>query len=484
MAELTDMPGKPTSGVWIAGQVVEPSQPLELASHDASTGELHGLVVGGGAEDARAATAAATTAFETWRDTPGAERGQVLRRIAEAFRVSATSDLPEIISRETGKRLGEAVGELHFSAAYFDLYARLAEDDVQSWWPGNGQAHFVRHRPAGVAAVVTPWNFPASIPARKIAPAIAAGCSVLWKPSEVVPMSSLGVADLIGRSLSDGILSTVSGHGEPILGAWLEDPRVRVVSFTGSTNVGRIVARGAAETFTRSVLELGGQAPFVILEDADLDAAIDTLDVAKFRNNGQSCIAANRVWVPRHLLSDVTAALADRVTTKVVGNSREEATQLGPMALASDPARLQGLVDDAAAHGAEIIQGEAPLTGGHFMPPTLCIEPREGAALLTQEIFGPVVAVTAYDDLEDVVLSAATLPHGLAGYVCSRDRARAIELLDRFDIGIAGVNTGSPNHVAAPFGGAGQSGWGYEGGQAGLLEFLQPQLIASRGGGE
>lgn len=484
MSESTEVSGTTLAGLRLAGQVVEPRQPLELPSHDAATGQLHGVVVGGGADDARVATAAAASAFQTWRDSPRSERGHVLRRIAEAFREAMHSDLPEVISRETGKRLQEAVGELNFSAAYFDLYARLAEDDVQSWWPGVGQAHFVRHRAAGVAAVVTPWNFPASIPARKIAPAIAAGCSVLWKPSEAAPMSSLGVADLIGELLPDGVLSLVSGHGEPILGAWLEDPRVRVVSFTGSTNVGRIVARGAAETFTRSVLELGGQAPFVILDDADLDAAIDTLDVAKFRNNGQSCIAANRVWVPRDLVDDVAAAFAHRVTTKVVGDPRDKATELGPMALASDPARLQRLVDDAAEHGAKIVQGETPRLGGHFMPPTLCIEPKEGAALLTQEIFGPVTAVTAYDDLEEVVQSTASLPHGLAGYVCSRDRARAVELLDRFDVGVAGINTGSPNHVAAPFGGTGESGWGYEGGRVGLLEFLQPQLIASTGVGE
>ena len=338
-------------GMRLRGEASVPREPLEVPSVDASTGEQVATVLGGGAADAAAVVDAAAGALDAWRVLPGAERAAVLRRLAASFREAAGGELPRVVSRETGKRLVEAQTEVRFSAQYFDLYARLAEDGSQPWWPSAGGGHLVQRRGIGVAAVVTPWNFPVSIPARKIAPALAAGCTVAWKPSEVAPASSVLVAELIDAEVPAGVAGMVLGAPAATTADWLDDPRVGVLSFTGSTRVGRIIAERAAVTFTRTVLELGGQAPFVVLDDADIDAANACLLVAKFRNSGHSCIAANRAWVPRALLDDLAAAFDTRLRAMRVGDPLDVATDLGPLALPGDPHRLDGLVADAESRG-------------------------------------------------------------------------------------------------------------------------------------
>jgi succinate-semialdehyde dehydrogenase / glutarate-semialdehyde dehydrogenase len=473
----------PEPGVRIGGEQREPREVTLWPSRDTATGEVVAHVAGGGATDAAAALDAAASAFDAWRETSRPQRAAALRRIASGFREAAEGDLPLLISRETGKRVQEASGELNMSAHYFDLYARLAEDPTEHWWPGDGIRHFLRHRPAGIAALLTPWNFPASIPARKVAPALAAGCTAVLKPSEHVPLSSLRVAEIMDRELPRGVLSTVTGAGEAIANTWIADRRVRVMSFTGSTRVGRLLAARCAESLTPSVLELGGQAPLVVLEDADLDSVVDCFDVAKFRNNGQSCIAANRVWAPRSRFDDVANALARLVEGKAVGHPHDAGTELGPLALPDDPERIDVLLEDAAAHGAQVVRGHAPHPGGHYAAPAVCVAEGHEPRLMTTEVFGPVAGLTPYDDLGEVVAATAELPHGLAGYVCTRDQIRGVEVLGRLDVGIGGVNTGTPNNVAAPFGGREESGWGYEGGHRGLEAFLQPQLVAARASG-
>lgn len=468
------------AGVRRNGRADEASEPVQVRSVEASSGAAMPIVQGGGATDARRLVDTAAEALESWSATAGATRAVVLRRLARRFREAADGDLPLIVARETGKRLVEARNEFRFSAQYFDLYARLAEDDTQPWWPGTSGSHLVRHRAVGVAAVVTPWNFPASIPARKLAPALAAGCTVVWKPSEVTAASSSLVAELVDECVPQGVTGMVLGAPEATTDAWLQDPRVRVLSFTGSTRVGGILAGRAAATFTRSVLELGGQAPVVLLEDAELETALETLAVAKFRNNGQSCIAANRAWVPRSRFDEVVDAFATRVKGLRVGDPLDADTELGPLALSGDRARLQELLTDAEANGARVVNGEAP-DRGQFAPPALCIDPGDDARMLREEIFGPVLAISPYDDLEEVIRATNELPHGLAGYVCTANPLRGAEVAARLDVGLVGVNTGTPNRVDAPFGGRRASGWGYEGGPQGLEPFLAAQTVAMTG---
>jgi succinate-semialdehyde dehydrogenase/glutarate-semialdehyde dehydrogenase len=285
------------------------------------------------------------------------------------------------------------------------------------------------------------------------------------------------VCELIDACVPPGVTGIVMGEPQATTDAWLADPRVRVLSFTGSTRVGRSIAERAAGTFTRTVLELGGQAPFVMLDDAEPRETLETLTVAKFRNNGQSCIAANRAWVPRASFDDVVAVLARRVEAMAVGDPLDDATELGPLALPGDPARLEGLIGDAASNGAEVVTGTAP-TGGHFMAPALCIDPGPDARLLREEIFGPVLVVSPYDEIDEVVAATNALPHGLAGYVCTADPLLGAEVGARLDIGLLGINTGTPNRVDAPFGGRRDSGWGYEGGPMALDHFLAVQTVA------
>lgn len=465
------------SGLRVRGRTERSDDPVTVRSLDVRTGATVAHLQGGGADSADRLVDVASDAFDGWRATELEARGALLRRIAARFRAAAATSLAATIVQETGKRLEEARAELHFSAAYFEQYARLAEERGRPWWPGSGGGHLAARRAVGVAAAVTPWNFPASIPARKIAPALAAGCTLVWKPSEVVPRSSVEVASLIDAEVPEGVVGMVMGAAEDITRRWLDDRRVRVLSFTGSTPVGRTLARQATAHFCRTVLELGGQAPFVVFDDANRGAAASCLKTAKFRNNGQSCIAANVAWVPARDLDAWTETLAEVVQGLRVGDPMDPEVSLGPLALPSDPDRVERLIEDAEAWGARIVRGSSD-GSGHQVAPALCVDPAPGARVNREEVFGPVLTLRPYDHLDEVVQATRDLEHGLAAYVATADRLRGIEFADRLDVGVVGVNTATPNLVAAPFGGLKGSGWGYEGGHEGMEPFLAAQMIA------
>lgn len=444
---------------------------------DPVTGATDGTVAGGGADAADAAVGEAARWVGRLSVT---QRRSLLERVAAALGDRA-DELADIVVAETGKRRAEAVAEVGFSARYFTTFAELA-DGLQDERLAlrDGATHVVSPRPVGVVAALTPWNFPVSIPARKIAPAIAAGCGVVFKPSERAPRSGLWLAALLDE-LGDepGLVNVVSGTPESTVAPWLADPRVRSVTFTGSTAVGHILGEQCGARGIRLTSELGGDAPLVVLDDADVSAAVELLLVAKYRNNGQSCIAANQVWVPEPMLDEVTAAFVEASRALDIGDPRDPATDLGPLAPPRDPARLAGLAAEARSQGAEVIEaGTAPDGDGHWSPPVVCVGRDGMQPLAGQEVFGPLTQMAGYADLDHVVDQVSRSPYGLAGYVAGADLDRATTLAARLDVGIAGINTAAPNMPQVPFSGRKGSGIGYEGGRQGLEEFVAYQTLA------
>lgn len=466
------------AGVRINGHPESPEQQWRAVVSEPATGRPVAQLVGGGRTEAATALDAAAHAERTWADTPAAARAEALRGIATALRTE-TEPLAVAISRETGKRIAESRAEVGLSAAYFAWFAdaiRTRNGQLHSASPGL--RHEVIQRPLGIVSVLTPWNFPLSIPARKIAPTLAAGCPVLFKPSEVAPTSALRLAELVEPHVPAGVVNTVLGDPSEISTTWLGDRRVRGLTFTGSTSVGRLLAQQTASSFTRNVLELGGNAPFVVLDDADLQRAVDLLAVAKFRNNGQSCIAAQQVWVPRRRVDEFAEAFAKASDELVIGDPLDPSTTLGPLALPDDPARIDEVAQEAQASGATVVTGKGEIPGeGHFARPVLCVEPAANSRAAAEEIFGPMSTVRGYDDVEDVIAATRADQYGLGGYVVG-EPTRATHVAQTLDVGIVGVNNASPNTPQVPFGGLKHSGLGWEGGQPGLDAFLTHHTTA------
>ncbi|MEU8346530.1 succinate semialdehyde dehydrogenase [Actinomadura meyerae] len=451
---------------------------VRLEVVDPRDGEPFGAITAADASDARAAVDAAAAAQPGWAATPPAERARALRTAADALRAPDTAaELALLVTRESGKRLAEAQAEVGFSAAFLDWFADAAVAPQGELRQTAARRFAIEPRPLGVVAAVTPWNFPLSIPARKVGAALAAGCATVLKPSELTPLSGLRFAEILETLLPAGALTTVAGDGTEVTNALLDDPRVAAVSFTGSTRVGKLVAGRAAATLTKPLLELGGRAPFIVRADADLDAAVEALLVAKYRNNGASCIAANNVFVHESRYEAFLAAFTERSLALRLGDPREDGTDLGPVIDASHVERLNGLVAKARAAGADVRQGGDVPKAGHFVAPAVVADPGD-LPVWTDEIFGPVVGVRPYSDEDALVAEVNGWGFGLGGYVCGTDVAAAAALAARLQIGIIGINNGAPNSPEVPFGGFGQSGYGREGGIAGLLEFTAPQTLS------
>ncbi|MEO3755444.1 aldehyde dehydrogenase family protein [Streptomyces sp. B6B3] len=468
---------QPLIGARIGREPVAPEHPTRHELVDPATGAAWASVWYGGEPEARRALDSGARAQPDWAALTAGRRAAALRAVAADLREDRPAgELAGLITRETGKRIAESRAEVALSAAFFEWFADVVSGRAgQVWDHVPGLRHEVGDRALGVVAVLTPWNFPVSIPARKIAPALAAGCSVLFKPSEVAPASGLYLAEVVDRHLPNGVVSTVVGEPAVISDVWLADRRVRGLTFTGSTRVGRLLATAVAPRFTRAVLELGGNAPFVVLDDADLDLAVDVLMVAKYRNNGQSCIAANQVWAPRALADEFAARFGRASNRLVLGDPADEATTLGPLALPSDPARVDGLVDSS---GGEVWRADTAVPrAGHFARPAVSVRPGRDSAFVREEIFGPAVSVLEYDAIEEVLEAVASSPYGLGGYVVGAPR-RAADVARALDVGIVGVNTGSPNTPQVPFAGLKDSGIGVEGAQLGLDMFLTRQTVA------
>jgi succinate-semialdehyde dehydrogenase/glutarate-semialdehyde dehydrogenase len=446
---------------------------------DPATDQVFASVPNSGAADARAALDAAHAAFPAWRAVPARQRAQILKRWNDLI-VAHQEDLGRLISREQGKPLAEGRGEVAYAASYVEWFAEeatRANGDVIPA-PVAGRRMFALKEPVGVVAAITPWNFPAAMIARKIAPALAAGCTVVCKPAEDTPLTSLALVKLAEEAgVPPGVLNIVTAARErasEVVDVWLDDARVRKISFTGSTPVGKHLARRSADTLKKLSLELGGNAPFVVFDDADLDAAVEGLMVAKFRNGGQTCVSPNRVYVHARVHDAFVDKLAARVGALKVGPAADEGSQVGPMINARAVDKIDRHVRNALERGARVVVGGNRLAslGPNYYSPTVLTGADATMACACEETFGPVVPVTRFETEAEVIAAANATPYGLAAYFYSRDVRRIWRVAEALEAGLVGVNEGALAAEAAPFGGVKESGYGREGSVHGLDEYM------------
>ncbi|MGX1127167.1 NAD-dependent succinate-semialdehyde dehydrogenase [Pseudomonas sp. HLS-6 TE3448] len=465
---------------YIAGAWCEADDGRHLAVTDPANGNVLGNVpLMGGAEAVRAIEAA-EAALAGWRGRTAKDRAQVLRRWFELL-LEHEQDLAQLMTLEQGKPLHEALGEIRYAASFVEWFAeegkRVYGDVIPS--PASDKRLLVIKQGIGVCAAITPWNFPAAMITRKVAPALAAGCTIVVKPANETPFSALALAELAERAgVPAGVFSVVTGDA-PAIGAQLtRHPAVRKLSFTGSTPVGRLLMGQCAETIKKVSLELGGNAPFIVFEDADIDAAVEGALIAKYRNAGQTCVCVNRFYVHDRVYAQFTERFVERVRALGVGHGQSDGTQVGPLISDKAVAKVQSLIDDAVSKGAEVVLGgKAHALGGNFFEPTVLANIGPGMALLDEEIFGPVAALVRFSSDEEVITLANDTLYGLAAYFYSGDLARVFKVAERLEYGMVGVNTGLISNEVAPFGGVKQSGLGREGSKYGIEDYLEIKYL-------
>jgi succinate-semialdehyde dehydrogenase/glutarate-semialdehyde dehydrogenase len=433
--------------------------------------------------DADAALDAAEQAMNDWAARTPRQRSEVLRKAWELM-TARLEDFAHLITLENGKGRADAMGEAAYAAEFFRWFAEEAvrADGMITHAPASGARIIVQHKPAGLAVLVTPWNYPAAMGTRKIAPAMAAGCAVIIKPASETPLTMLALMPLLEEAgVPPGLVNVLpSRKTGALVDHMLHDPRVRVVSFTGSTGVGRKLLRSAADQVLKPAMELGGNAPVVVFEDADMDTAIDGTMLAKMRNLGEACTAANRIYVHENIADEFTRLLCERMTALKMGNGTDPSVDVGPLVNADTRDKVVGFVADAVAKGARIeCGGVLPEGPGFFYPPTVLSNVPETADCVQDEIFGPVAAIQTFATQEEVIARANDTEYGLVAYVFSEDMKRALHVCERLDYGMVGLNRGLVSDPAAPFGGAKQSGLAREGGHEGMLEFMETQYISA-----
>ncbi len=436
-----------------------------------------------GPADAEAAVGAASAAAADWAATAPRVRADLLMRAFHLMH-DRSEDLSLLISLENGKSLADARSEVGYAAEFFRWYAeegvRLRGQVGRS--PSGANRLLVTHQPVGVSVLITPWNFPAAMATRKIAPALAAGCTAVLKPAAETPLTALAVAALLLEAgLPPGVLNVVTtSEPGPVVEAMLTDPRTRMLSFTGSTEVGRLLLRTAADQVLKCGMELGGNAPFVVLADADVDAAVDGAMVAKMRNGGQACTAANRFFVQAPVHDAFVEGLVARMAAVQVGPGTDESTQCGPLINDEAVRKVDLLVRDALERGARALLGGRRVDGpGCFYPPTVLVDVPLDARVLHEEVFGPVAPVVRFEHEEEVLAMVNDTAFGLVSYLYTGDLARGLRLAEGIESGMVGLNRGLVSDPAAPFGGTKQSGLGREGSTEGLLEFMETQYVAT-----
>jgi succinate-semialdehyde dehydrogenase / glutarate-semialdehyde dehydrogenase len=432
--------------------------------------------------DARAAVDAAANALPKWAALAPRARAEILRRAYELLG-ARREPFARLITRENGKSLADARAEMTYAAEFFRWYSEEAVRNIGqvSRAPSSGARILVQHKPAGVAVLVTPWNFPAAMGTRKIAPALAAGCTVVVKPASETPLTMLALAPVLEEAgVPAGAVNILpSRRSGTVVGAMLEDPRVRVVSFTGSTDVGRRLLTVGAKFIVNPRMELGGNAPFIVFEDADLDAAVSGAMIAKMRNMGEACTAANRFYVHESIHDEFVQRLAREMGALKVGNGLHEGITVGPLVNADTRDKVEALVEDARHRGATVLTGGRRVPGrGYFYEPTVLVNVPDGASCLTEEIFGPVAPVQKFRTEEEVIARANMTEYGLVAYLYTGDVSRGLRLSEQLEFGMVGLNRGIVSDPAAPFGGVKQSGLGREGAHEGLMEFLETQYVS------
>ncbi|MFE5852723.1 NAD-dependent succinate-semialdehyde dehydrogenase [Streptomyces sp. NPDC056500] len=450
---------------------------------DPSCGKPLSSVPDATVEDALAAVDAAAQAFGSWRARSPRGRAEVLQRCWELMN-ERKDEIAALISSENGKTLSDALGEVAYAAEFFRWYAEEAVRATGQLGssPNGANQIMVSYEPIGVAVLVTPWNFPAAMATRKIAPALAAGCPVVLKPASETPLTSYLIARICAEAgVPEGVINvvTTSRSGE-VVRAMLHDPRVRALSFTGSTEVGRALLHEAADTVLKTSMELGGNAPFIVLDDAVPDEVIDGLMIAKMRNGGQACTAANRIYVHRSLVEKISRLLADRFSALTIGPGTDPTTECGPLINDRAVDKIDSLVESAVAAGARILTGgERPPRKGSFYAPTVLVDVPPQADIVREEIFGPIASIIAFDSDDEVIRAANDTHLGLAAYVYTADLRRGLRMAGELEAGMVAVNRGLLSDPAAPFGGVKESGLGREGGTEGMLEFMESKYIAT-----
>ena len=469
-------------GLFIGGKWVDARSGRQIPVIDPSTEAVISAVPDAAPEDALAAVDAAAAAAEGWRKTAPRKRSEILRRCYELM-IDRAEMLAMLISLENGKALRDARGEVAYAAEFFRWNAEEAVRIVGDFGiaPSGSNHIVVDYQPIGVCVLITPWNFPAAMATRKIAPALAAGCTVVLKPASETPLTAYALAALYKEAgVPDGVVNVITTTTPgPVTNAMLNDPRVRKLSFTGSTAVGRTLLAEASKTVLSCSMELGGNAPLIVFDDADLETAIEGAMVAKMRNAGEACTAANRLYVQAGIYPRFVDALTKRMEALCVGPGTDPTTECGPMITAKAVAKIDGLVKDAVSRGAKVLCGGEKLSvRGFFYPPTVLTDVPADAEMTREEIFGPVAAIARFETEEDVIGKANDTEYGLAAYVFTQDIGRGLKVSRRIEVGMVALNRGLVSDPAAPFGGVKQSGLGREGGSHGVLEFLEPQYVA------
>jgi succinate-semialdehyde dehydrogenase/glutarate-semialdehyde dehydrogenase len=466
----------------IGGKDVPAADERRFDVLDPASGAVIAAVPDADVADAIAAVDAAEQAAGAWAASAPRERGEILRRAFELMTESA-GELAALVSRENGKALPDARGEIAYAAEFFRWYSEEAVriGGTLATAPSGANQIVVTHEPVGICVLVTPWNFPAAMATRKIGPALAAGCTMVLKPASDTPLTALAmVAILEDAGVPPGVINVVtSRRSGRVVSAMLHDPRVRKLSFTGSTEVGRVLLREASDRVVNTSMELGGNAPFLVFADADLDAAVDGAMVAKMRNAGEACTAANRFYVEASVADDFSRRLAERMTGLVVGPGTDETSQVGPLINEEAVRKVDELVTDAVGRGARpIVGGARPDRGGWFYDPTVLVEVPSDAQILREEIFGPVAPVVAFTSEDEAVALANDTEFGLVAYLYTGDLARGMRVSRKLEAGMIGLNRGLVSDPAAPFGGVKQSGLGREGGHEGVLDYTESKYVA------
>ena len=472
----TDLLARVNGGLFIAGEWVQSESGKTFDVLDPATGTVIKSIADATAADARAAMDAAAAAQDSWAATAPRVRGEILRRTFDLLQERA-DEFALLMTLEMGKPLAEARGEVTYGGEFLRWFSEEAVRISGRYGTnpeGTGRM-IVTQRPVGPCYLVTPWNFPLAMATRKIAPALAAGCTVIIKPAALTPLTTLHLVALLEEAgLPKGVVNVLTSTSsaqvsEPIL----TDDRLRKLSFTGSTPVGVALLKQAADGVLRTSMELGGNAPFVVFEDADLDKAVDGAMIAKFRNIGQACTAANRFIVHESVADEFASRVADRVRAMKVGRGTEEGVTIGPLIDDKAVAKVGELVADAVSRGATVLTGGQAIEGeGSFYAPTVIAGVPAGSDILVEEIFGPVLSIVTFSGENEAVRLANSTEYGLVGYVFTRDLARAHRMIDAIDTGMMGINVGVVSNAAAPFGGLKQSGLGREGGAEGIHEYL------------
>lgn len=466
-------------GILIDGSAHGASRTFEV--HDPATGLVIAEVADGAVADAESAVDAAHRAFGDWAASSPRHRSEILRRVYELM-LADTERLVALICAENGKSQADARAEVGYAAEFFRWFSEEAvrTDGVYGISPAGGTRTLVTHKPVGVAALVTPWNFPAAMATRKIAPALAAGCTVVLKPAAETPLTALAIAAILSAAgVPDGVVNVVpTTDAAAVVSAWLADDRVRKVSFTGSTGVGRVLLKQAADRIVNASMELGGNAPFVVTADADVAAAVQGAMVAKYRGGGQACTAANRFYVHAAVVDEFVARFSAEVSALRVGPAADPASQIGPLVSARAAERVAAAIESAVADGAVIAAAAETPDDGWFVAPTVLTGVAPDAAIIADEIFGPVAPVVVWETEDDLLRWVNDTEYGLAAYIYAGRLQDALRLAESFDAGMVGINRGIVSDPSAPFGGMKQSGLGREGAREGLHEFQETQYFS------